>query len=197
MERVLFFDTETTGLPPKGKKWEKDFNEFPHVVSFTWWFDDEFKDRIIKPEGYIIPEEATAVHGITQAQAEANGIPYQSVVDEFLRDALVAEKVIAHNIYFDSSIVKANALRLRMEFFSSLLNEALDKEKRVDTMMKTIKFVGAKFPDGRKGVKWPTLMELYKKLFGEDASFDAHNSLEDVKALMQCYYKLVELKILS
>lgn len=194
MSKILFFDTETTGLPAKGAKWETDFNQFPHIVQFAWSIDGQFKDRIIKPDGYIIPEQATAIHGITTEQALKEGIDVKIVLDEFLKDALAAKTIVAHNLYFDSSIIKANTLRLQMPFFASLMNDALATEKRVCTMMKTIKFVGAEFPDGRKN-KFPKLEELYFKLF-ED-TFPAHNALEDVKAVISCYYKLIELKILS
>lgn len=56
-------------------------------------------------------------------------------------------------------------------------------------MNKTIKFVGAKFPNG-KGLKWPTLTELYQKLFND--SFEAHTSINDVRALESCFNELVK-----
>jgi DNA polymerase-3 subunit alpha len=59
--------------------------------------------------------------------------------------------------------------------------------------MKTIKFVDACFANGNRG-KFPNLTELYTKLFNEQ--FPAHNSLEDVKATMKCYYELQKLGIL-
>lgn len=58
-------------------------------------------------------------------------------------------------------------------------------------MMKTIKFVGACFADGRVG-KFPTLEELYAKCF-EGKAFPAHDAGEDVKALAACLPVLVEL----
>ena len=61
-------------------------------------------------------------------------------------------------------------------------------------MMKTIKFVNAKYENGRGG-KFPRLEELYTKLFNE--TFDAHNALEDVKATLRCALKLNELQIIE
>lgn len=195
-KKVLVFDVETTGLPEKGQKWREDFKTFPRIVQFSWEFDGEMYDYIIKPDGYLIPNEATAIHGIDTEQAEKEGVPFSFVVDKFLSMALSADVLVAHNMYFDSSIIKANALRLGMEFFSQLMDEALDPKKRVCTMMKTIKFVGAKFSNGRKGNKFPSLIELYDKLF-EGEKFAAHNSAEDVKATSKCYHKLIELEILE
>lgn len=194
-ESILVFDTETTGLPPKKTNWKIDYDQYPHIVQFAWWFDGVYYDRIIKPDGWIIPKEATEIHGITQEQAEKEGLPFATVVDEFLGMALTANKIIAHNIYFDSSMIKANVMRMKMEFFMKLINDALDKDKRVCTMMKTIKFVQAEYPDGRKG-KFPKLEELYAKLF-DNATFNAHDAKEDVKATLSCYNKLVVLGILD
>ena len=36
MKDVLTFDCETTGLPPKGQKWDVDFAEFPNIVQLAW-----------------------------------------------------------------------------------------------------------------------------------------------------------------
>lgn len=57
-------------------------------------------------------------------------------------------------------------------------------------MMKTIKFVGAMFANGRPG-KFPTLEELYNKCFPGE-TFQTHDALEDVKACKRCIPVLVE-----
>ena len=57
-------------------------------------------------------------------------------------------------------------------------------------MMKTIKFVGALYADGRPG-KYPKLEELYNKCFPGE-TFPAHDALEDVKACKRCIPVLVE-----
>lgn len=72
---------------------------------------------------------------------------------------------------------------------------ALFKGKRIDTMYKTIKLVGAKYPNGRPG-KYPRLEELFAKLF-DGAMFPAHNALEDVRALRKCLPPLVEMGIVE
>ena len=36
LKDVLTFDCETTGLPPKGAKWDVDFAEFPNIVQLAW-----------------------------------------------------------------------------------------------------------------------------------------------------------------
>lgn len=41
-ENILIFDTETTGLLPKGAKYDTHFNEFPHIVQLAWLYNDTF-----------------------------------------------------------------------------------------------------------------------------------------------------------
>lgn len=98
---------------------------------------------------------------------------------------------VGHNIYFDTSIVKAMILRIMgREYYDAKAEDALFKGKRIDTMMKTIKFVGALYADGRPG-KYPKLEELYNKCFPGE-TFPAHDALEDVKACKRCIPVLVE-----
>ena len=62
-------------------------------------------------------------------------------------------------------------------------------------MMKTIKFVGALYANGRPG-KYPKLEELYSKLFPGE-TFPAHDALEDIRALRRCVPALVEFGIIE
>lgn len=191
LKDICFFDCETTGVPAKGLKWDADFNQFPHVVQLAWAFGDKERSFIIKPDNYEIPPETTAIHGITTERAIAEGVPFAEVIDEFLADAAAAPLVCAHNIYFDTSMLKANILRYcGKEYYDAKAEDALHKGKRIDTMMKTIKFVGAKKSNG-KGIKYPTLEELYNKCFPGE-TFPAHDALEDVRACKRCIPVLAE-----
>jgi len=149
----------------------------------------------VKPDGWVIPAEATAIHGITTEHALEVGEPFARIADHFVHDCMIADIIIGHNIYFDSSIIKANILRMGMpNWYNDIVEPAMDKTKRRCTMMKTIKFVDAKFENGRGG-KFPKLEELYFKLFAED--FPAHNALEDVKATLRCTESLIALGIIE
>lgn len=193
MKNTLIFDTETTGLPPKGAKYDTNFNEFPYIVQLSWLWEGVMRDFIIKPEGYIIPEESTKIHGITHEMAMEKGVNIRDVFIFFIHDCNEVEKIVGHNIYFDTSIIKANVMRYAPESFETA-NEALDKSKRICTMMKTIKFVGAKFKNSNR-YQFPKLTELYDKLFGE--TFNAHNSKDDVLATQRCYIELIRLGVIE
>lgn len=196
LKNICFFDCETTGVPEKGLKWDADFMQFPQVVQLAWSIGDKERSYIIKPDGYEIPEETTEIHGITTERAIADGVPFAEVVDEFLTDAAAAPLICAHNIYFDTSMLKANILRwCGREYYDAKAEDALHKGKRIDTMMKTIRFVGACYSNGRPG-KYPKLEELFAKLFSGE-TFPAHDALEDVRALRRCVPELVELGIIE
>ena len=191
MKDVLTFDCETTGLPPKGAKWDVDFAEFPNIVQLAWAVNEKERSYIIKPEGWEIPEVSTEVHGITAERANAEGVPFADIIGEFLEDCEKARLLVGHNIYFDTSIVKAMILRIMgREYYDAKAEDALFKGKRIDTMMKIIKFVGALYANGRPG-KYPKLEELYNKCFPGE-TFPAHDALEDVRACKRCILVLVE-----
>ena len=194
----LVFDIETTGLPPKDAHWKTDYIKFPYIVQIAWKRSDRFVNHfIIKPESYEIPEESTKIHGITDKQARDKGEYFNIIISKFIKNCYLADKIIGHNIYFDTSIIKANILRYskinNMADMSNYINMVLHKSKRIDTMMSTIKFCGIKQKNG-KGLKYPSLEELYYKLFG--GTFDAHNAVNDVIATEKCYNKLVKMGII-
>ena len=167
---VCCFDCETTGVPEKGMKWDVDFLQFPRPVTMAWAFGDTERHEIIRPQGWDIPTETVAIHGITTEQADKEGKPFVEVVTQFLNDAEKCPLICAHNIYFDTSIIKAAIMALCPEL-SERAESALFKGKRIDTMYKTIKFVGAKYPNGRPG-KYPKLEELFAKLFDGVAAIE-------------------------
>lgn len=191
LNNICFYDVETTGVVAKGLEWDKDFMSFPKVVQLSWYINGIEKDYIIQPEGWEIPPEVVAIHGISTEMAHEKGVPFASIIDEFIEDCEHAYLLIGHNIYFDTSILKAMILRIMgREYYDRKVDSALYKGKRIDTMYKTIKFVGAKKANGAGG-KFPSLVELYAKVF-DGATFPAHNSLEDVRALVRCIPFLVE-----
>lgn len=144
-----------------------------------------------KAGGVEIPEASIEVHGITSERANAEGVPFADIIDEFLEDCKKARLLVGHNIYFDTSIVKAMILRIMgREYYDAKAEDALFKGKRIDTMMETIKFVGALYANGRPG-KYPKLEELYNKCFPGE-TFPAHDALEDVRACKRCIPVLVE-----
>lgn len=190
-EDILFFDTETTGIPDKSAKWDADYMGYPHVVQIAWIYKGEKFNYIIRPEGWEIPEEATAVHGITTEYALEHGAPFAAVIDKFISDCREAGLICGHNIHFDTSIVKANILRElgRAYYDAENVEDALFKGKRIDTMRSSMKWVDARNSWGK--LKFPNLGELYARCFPGE-TFTAHDALEDTQAVVRCLPVLVE-----
>lgn len=196
IEKILFFDTETTGLPEKGKAWNVDYKDWPYIVQIAWMFDGKEETHIIRPYGWSIPEAATAVHGITDEFAQEHGESFRDVMDAFLADAERADYICGHNIHFDTGMVKANILRdLGWHYFDTKNVEfALHRDRRIDTMRSTKKWVDVRNSWGK--LKFPNLTELYGHCFPGE-SFPAHDALSDVKAVVRCFPVIVEAGLLE
>jgi len=196
IDDVLFFDTETTGIPERSWNWDTDFEQYPHVVQIAWLHGCKVETHIIRPDGWEIPQETVDVHGITTEYALEHGEPFASVVDMFIQDCHDAGLICGHNIHFDTSIIKANILReLGREYYDANdVENALYKGKRIDTMRPTMKWVDARMANGR--LKFPNLSELYSRCF-PGKSFPAHDALEDVKAVAKCLPVIVELGLVE
>lgn len=184
--KTLVLDIETTGLPPKGASYDRDYMDFPHIVSLSFKVNnDPTRTFIINQNGRPVPSEATTIHGITNAMCEASPHQLAQVIDSLLNDGEGAEAVIGHNLYFDTSTIKANVLRLEMHEMYQTLERLLHKDRRVDTMQKTAKYMGG----------WKTLTALHERLFG--CGFEAHRSEDDVEACYRCYHELKRIGVLA
>lgn len=181
----LFFDTETTGLPLNRKAPVSDLNNWPRMVQLAWLLYDgngnkiSGKDYIIKPEGYIIPAEASKIHGITTERANAEGLNLQTVLWDFVSQVNKAEFLVAHNMKFDEKIVGA-------EFLRSKMPNSIASKKRICTMEKATNFCAI---IGNYGYKWPTLTELHYKLFRTGFE-ESHNAAADIIATAKCFWEL-------
>lgn len=188
---ILFFDTETDGLPKNYKAPLTKLDNWPRLVELAWIVTNDageeldWAEFIVKPEGFTIPEAASKVHGITQAIAMEKGAPLTGVLEQFVKAAQPVLSFVAHNIAFDQKIVDAELLR------NKLAPVVMPKLKRC-TMELSTEFCRLVGP---YGPKWPKLQELYKKLFDEEFE-GAHSALADIRACKRCYFELIERKVI-
>ncbi len=187
----LFFDTETTGLPKSWKAPVTDLGNWPHIVQIAWAiFDDAgkqlaFRDYILKPEDFVIPESATAIHGISTERALKEGRPAAEVLKEFSGAVLKAAHLVAHNLDFDEKMVRVELLRQGMPDVLQTTPSSNDRKKTC-TMKSSTAY--CKIP-GPYGDKWPKLSELHIKLFEMDFE-DQHNAASDVLCCAKCFFEL-------
>lgn len=189
-DRLLFFDTETTGVPLDYNAPSSDTQNWPRLVQLAWILTDEEGNRIhtvnliVKPCGFVIHADATKVHNITTQRAKEEGVSLAEVIEQFKSDLDMATYIVGHNIEFDKKIIGAEMIRLRMK-------DELEKKKSYCTMQSSIDF--CKIP-GKYGFKYPKPQELYRKLFDEDFE-DAHNAMSDIEATEQCFWELRKRKL--
>ena len=181
----LFFDTETTGVPKDYKAPASNTNNWPRLVQLGWILTDESGNEItsgneiIKPEGFVIPVDASRVHGITTEVALREGKSLEQVLQSFLKDTEGIKCFVGHNVSFDQRVVGAELHRLGIA-------DTVSTARSLDTMIAATDF--CKIP-GTYGYKWPKLIELHRKLFGCDFE-DAHDAMADITATKKCFFEM-------
>lgn len=189
---ILFFDTETTGLPDDWNAPITDFENWPRMVQVAYIlcdYDEKvFKkgDYIIKPNGFVIPKEAAAIHGITTEKALDEGVEIETVLEELKSVIARADYLVAHNITYDKNILGAEFLRNGMQYL-------LEDKEVICTMESATNFCAI---PGPYGFKWPTLSEMHLTLF-ETTFEEAHNASVDISITAKCFWELVGLSIID
>jgi DNA polymerase III epsilon subunit-like protein len=184
---ILFFDTETTGLPKNWKAPVTDLDNWPRLVQLAYLvydFDGNLIhscNEIVKPNGFTIPLDASNVHGITTDIANQRGSKIEEVFELFSIHLKRAKVIVAHNMAYDEKIIGSEMIRLGLE-------NILDSKEKICTMESTVDL--CKF-DGPYGYKWPKLEELHRFLFNHDFE-GAHDALADIQATAKCFWELTQ-----
>ena len=193
--RVIVFDTETTGLPPKNTPTNQT-DKWPHVIQLSWAiYNDETKeveeecDNIISLGTHIpISPESIAIHGITSELSRARGIPIEVALFDFKRAIQRCSKIIAHNLEFDKNMLHVEFYRARMfnVVFPPFEYCTMKNGTPICNFVKT-------WEDGRTSLKYPKLIELYHFLYGCDvpSPIGLHNAKVDVDVCLKCYVKMM------
>lgn len=196
--RVLIFDTETTGLPPKNTPTNHS-DKWPYILQLSWAiYNDETKeveeekDNLISIGTHIpISPEATAIHGITSELSRAKGVPIEVALFDFKHAANRCGKIVAHNLEFDKNMLLVELHRNRLyHMVFPPVEYCTMKEGTI--ICKLVKI----WKNGQVMFKYPKLIELYHSLFGNDvpSPVGLHNAKVDVDVCMKCYIRMMELK---
>jgi DNA polymerase-3 subunit epsilon len=204
---VIIFDSETSGLPDY--KQPSEAPQQPHIVELacllynsTGAITGSFHS-IVKPDGWTIPDEVAAIHGITTERAMDEGIPEHEVVRAFMEMQAEADLRVAHNEAFDQHIMHIAIKR----FYNGMPGwEKIEPEQRdelADMFKARDKFCTMKASTKpcalpptpammAKNMKWnknPTLAEAYKHWTGNDM-VNAHSALADTHACAEVFFAL-------
>jgi DNA polymerase III epsilon subunit-like protein len=121
MQKIIFFDTETTGV---------DSTDF--LCQLAYKTDDETFCELYKPE-IKIPAEASAVHHITNKMVE-DKISFQKSSDYKKIKNLFEDKnsiLVAHNAKFDVAIIQKEDINPKNVICTLRVARALDKENKL------------------------------------------------------------------
>lgn len=195
---ILFFDTETTGVPKNYKAPIHALDNWPRVIQLAWEVVDaetqKVKDAVkvlVKPDGWKIPVEKFWIdNGYCTETNEQYGTPMPEVLDMFVQSVNESGPIVAHNMGFDFPVIAAELLR-----YNKRANPNPGRVK-ICTMQNSIELCKIPFPKGGPGYKFPKLEELHQFLFkkGLDGAHDAGN---DVAACRVSFFELVRRGIIK
>jgi DNA polymerase-3 subunit epsilon len=177
---TTFVDTETTSL------WDyhspDDAPHQPRIVQLAAMLVDGEGEPVgscklfIKPDGWTIPPEATAVHGITTEKCEQDGIPMADAL-KHLQSMMPASGTLAvYNLSFDRNLLIREATLAGMSL----------TYPPVQVCVMEMATPICKLP-GKYGYKWPKLAEAYEMICGK-ALTGAHDAMADVVACKEVYF---------
>lgn len=192
---VMAWDVETTGLP-LFKERSHDPRQ-PHIVQLAMvTYNDDGTEQsarcvLIKPVGWVIPPDMTAIHGISQERAEAEGIPEDHAIALWVVAQARASLRVAHNSAFDTRLARIAMTRADYErdFIEAVETRAsfctCNSSKSIVNLPPTEKMVAR----GMNGPKSPSLAETMRYFFNEEID-GAHDALVDARCSGRIYWHL-------
>lgn len=125
MPRYAIFDTETTGLfkfrDEAGNPVPADAPGQPRLAHIGLVLLDDLLteersiDLYVKPDGWTMPEAASAVNGLTDEFLHANGVPIADVLDQYVSLIDVEYVMVAFNAQFDLKVMRGELRRAGMD----------------------------------------------------------------------------------
>lgn len=196
--RILFFDTETNGLPRT--RVNPTAADFPSIVQLAWQLWESAPtgnhllsrhSHIVRPPMYIVWNlESERFHTISYQRAMDEGEYASDVIRFFRHDLSTADMIVAHNLSFDFDVLNAEIERRGIP-------PVVWPARSLCTMKESKDY--CKLPSTsshHNDYKYPKLSELYTLLFGSPDAITFHNADHDVDATQTCFYELVRRRVL-
>lgn len=198
MTPILFYDTETQSLP----LWNQpsEHHDQPHIVQLAaLLIDPESRetiasmDVIVRPDGWTIPDDVAAVHGITTERAAAVGVSESIALGLFLELWGCAGSRVGHNESFDARIIRIAQHRFDCSDLDAWKGAPAECTARLATpicaLPPTEKMRAAK----RFHHKTPNLGEAYRHFTGRELE-NAHSAMADVQACRDVYFAIKDIE---
>ncbi len=185
MKQIIFFDTETTGIPLWRDR--SDSVDQPHIVQIAALRVEvetrkviEMMDVVVAPDGWEIPQVTIDIHGITNDHASEIGIPEKEAVQMFLY-LWNGMDWVSHGKSFDKRIMRIALKRwadeVSIETWKECPSECTGQLSR--------KIVGLG--------KMPKLVEAYQHFFSREHD-GIHSAMGDAVACMEIYFAIKDFK---
>lgn len=192
---ILFFDTETTGLPNKKDPCDPNQARLIQLGAILASPEGEILhtvNTLVQIGDAIINPYALAAHGITAEMANERGAHPKEVFETFHQLADSAECLVCHNHNFDFNIIKLTAKQIASHYEDlsdpEIMLIEIEDLPFYCTMVQATEFCALPKKKG-SGFKYPKLMELYSILFEKEFS-GSHDAMADVTATMECFFEL-------
>jgi DNA polymerase III epsilon subunit-like protein len=179
MQKILFYDTETTGIPPSQSIRFDRIERYPWLLQISAILYIETGEKLKHIDFYTkhdkkIPINNSDIHGINAETIEKKGKPIKYVLQKFEELCAEADLIICHNYAFDSTIVLTELKRNNIPDF-------LSKKPSFCTMTECSWLSRA-----------ISLQNLHFELFGK--RFDNHHdSLYDTTATANCFFEMIKI----
>ena len=133
-ERLVFFDTETTGFDAN----KNQIIELAAISIEPNGRSIRMDDFIRLPEGEHIPDEIVKLTGITDEMLEEKGFSETMIIEKFIYGLIAPGQkrtlLIAHNASFDLNFVRNAILRQPNEQSRDNMLDVFDEADYLDTM---------------------------------------------------------------
>lgn len=183
------FDTETNGLfrfrDQNGNPLRADAPGQPRmahaviIVLNDALEDVETFDIYVRPDGWEMTPETTAINGLTTEFLMENGRPVREALDIYAGLIDAGRQPVAFNSDFDTKVLRAELRRAGMDDRFAATNAIC--------AMKHSMALGVRKADGSKG--WPKLSDVCRHLGIE---LDAHKAASDARACVDIFRHLMK-----
>jgi DNA polymerase III epsilon subunit-like protein len=211
-KKVLFLDLETTGImkTPRGMKPENEYPDYTklkiyesaRIVSIGWIYMEAFdynneilieyiKEHIITPVGFVIPNEAINIHGITNEKANNNGKEIKNILKKIGKIIKECDYIVGYNVFYDINVLLSELHRKKRNITIQKIIDLKEKQKIICIGQISSKEMK---PDGWKQrfeYQIPKMIDVYKKCFNQNIN-NVHNVRTDVYAMIKIMRHIYE-----
>lgn len=195
-ERIGVYDTETTGLPDWKQPSEAEHQ--PHLTDLCYLLFSkegeliESMDALIRPDGWVIPQDVEELTGLSTDFLTINGIPEREALAMFGRINKQADVRVAHNANFDERIMRIGISRYFGKDVADKFKEkpiycTANATKNIVKCPPTEAMLNSRF---RNTFKTPNMQEALSFFCPGEVIGQAHRARPDAEACAKVFFAM-------